>query len=148
MPRKPGYLLPVCLLLALLLFSLAAVSRVSDNTLAVLRGGFGVGPATVLRPGWHLRVPALQVIHRYPAAPFAIAATGDFTSAEGASLHLPYQLSARIDPDRLTDFDEKARGRAAHVFLEEALRRILAAWTSEESAEKWASGERRFAPPA
>ncbi len=148
MTRKPGYLLPVSLILAFLFLSLAAVTRVPEGHRAVLRGGFGAGPPRVLEPGWHLRVPLLQVIHRYPAEILRIEGAGDFTSSEGAALRLPYRLEARIDPARLFDFDEKARGRSSRAFLQETVQRTLAAWISEESAARWAPGTERPAPPS
>jgi predicted AlkP superfamily phosphohydrolase/phosphomutase/tetratricopeptide (TPR) repeat protein len=148
MTRKSGYLLPASLLLALALLSLAAMTRVKPGTRAVMRGGFGVGPASVLGPGWHLRIPLLQVIHRYPEGPLVIDAQGEFTSAEGAALKLSYRFSARIDPDRLADFDDKARGQAVSAFLEETVRRTLSSWISEESAAKWSGPGEHAAPPS
>jgi len=148
MPGKSGRLLWVSLLVALVLLPLVTLTRVPAGSRAVLRGGFGVGPARVLDPGWRLRIPLLQVVHRYPADLLRIEGSGDFTSSEGVSLRLSYRFSARIDPDRLSDFDDKARGRAARVFLEETVRRTLSAWISGESASRWTAGEERPATAA
>ena len=114
--------------------------RIPADTLAVARNGFGVGRARVLPPGWHLRVPVLQSVHRYPAGTLEIRGTEEVTSSEGVQLRFPYRLSASVDPARVEVFDDKARGRGARDFLTETLHRLLAAGFSDASAGRWASG--------
>ncbi|HEV8336785.1 MAG TPA: alkaline phosphatase family protein [Candidatus Polarisedimenticolia bacterium] len=148
MPRKPGPWLPASLFLLPILVLCATLTRVPAGFQAVQRGGFGLGSPKVLAPGLHFRIPLLQTVHRYPSARLAVDGTGDFTSSEGVSLRLPYHFSGRIDPARLGDFDERARGRPVRVFLQEAVQRTLSAWLSGESAAKWTAGESRSIPDA
>ncbi len=131
---------PAILAAALIALAAFSVIRIPSDARAVARGGFGVGEARLLEPGWHLRVPLLQSVHRYPAGELEIAGTEEVTSSEGILLRFPYRLSARIDPAHLLQFDENARGRGAREFLAERLHRLLAAGFSDTSAGRWAAG--------
>lgn len=148
MPRRFGYLLPASLLIPIALIVLATLTRVPHGSRGVLHGDFGVGPGRVLGPGWRLRIPLIQTINRYPSGVIRVEGSEEVTSSEGVILRVPYVLTARIDPARLLDFDERARGRSTEIFLKEAIRRTLAAWASTESASRWGSSERNAPPPS
>jgi predicted AlkP superfamily phosphohydrolase/phosphomutase/Tfp pilus assembly protein PilF len=144
--NKGRWFWPAILAAALVAFAALFVIRIPSDSRAVARNGFGVGRASVLEPGWHVRVPLFQSVHRYPAGPLEISGTEEVTSSEGVVLRFPYRLSASVDPARVEVFDDKARGRGARDFLRETLHRLLAAGFSDTSAGRWASGAE--APPA
>jgi predicted AlkP superfamily phosphohydrolase/phosphomutase/tetratricopeptide (TPR) repeat protein len=146
--RRPLRLIFAAALAAALLLPVVFVTRVAPDALAVRRGGFGAGSPVTLSPGWHLRVPLLQTVHRYPAGEIRIQGSEELSSAEGIPLTLPFEFRARIEPARLPEFDEKARGRQAREFLREAIRRSLSAWVAGEPAGEWTTGSGRAAPAA
>jgi len=144
--KNPRAWLPILALPVLALLALSTLTRIPADVRGVLRGSFGMGRARILEPGWHLRLPVVHSVHRYPSTAIQMEKTEDLTSSEGVALRLPYRFSARIDPDRLVQFDDKAHGSEARVFLQETLHRLLAAHFSEESASRWTAGAERPGP--
>ena len=145
MNRKTARLwLPLLSAVALLAVSLS--TRIPPGSWGVVRDAFGGGKARVLTEGWHLRIPLVQSVHRYPVGTIEIRGTEELTSSEGVSLRLPYRFSAGIDPARVVQFDEKARGRGTREFLQETIHRLMAAKFSEESAARWMAISLRPAP--
>jgi tetratricopeptide (TPR) repeat protein len=134
------------ILSAIALVSASLLTRIPPGSWGVVRDAFGGGQARLLAPGWHVRVPLIQSVHRYPAGRIEIHGTEELSSSEGVSLRLPYRFSAGIDPGRVVQFDEKARGRGTRDFLQETIHRLLAAKFSEESATRWMATAERAAP--
>lgn len=134
------------ILSALALLSLTLLTRIPPGSRGVVRDAFGGGQARVLDSGWHFRLPLIQSVHRYPVGTIEIRGTEELTSSEGVSLRLPFRFSAGIDPSRVVQFDEKARGRGTRDFLQETIHRLLAAKFSEESATRWMATAERAAP--
>jgi predicted AlkP superfamily phosphohydrolase/phosphomutase/Tfp pilus assembly protein PilF len=131
---------------AIALLSASLLTRIPPDSWGVARDAFGGGQARLLAPGWHVRLPLIQSVHRYPAGRIELHGTEELTSSEGVSLRLPYHFTAGIDPERVVQFDEKARGRGTRDFLQETIHRLLAAKFSEESATRWMVADERAAP--
>src|SRR5262249_20797157 len=122
MPRKTGLLLAASLLVVLALCAASSLVHVTPDSHVLLRPAFGGGDVRVLDPGWHMRVPFAQVLHRYPGGASRLEGVEEFSSPEGGSLRPPFSFSGRSEPSRLAIFDEHARGRDARVFIREAVR--------------------------
>ncbi|MEE9226534.1 MAG: tetratricopeptide repeat protein [Acidobacteriota bacterium] len=113
-PVRFRYIL-VIILVSLAFSALAGWIHVSPEEFAVRRGPIG---SRILDPGFHLRIPFLQSVVRYPTSAIFLRDEAVFVSPEGARRNLPYEAVVRIDRDGLLRLD-RARGKTP---LEEFLR--------------------------
>ena len=103
----------------LILIPFLTVVRVAPEKIGIRQRLTADGPATVLGPGWHLRIPGLQTIELFPYP--LIPVEGEITTAtrEGIPIRVPYRLSLRT---RASSLAEAGRNQ---VRPEEAARSIL-----------------------
>lgn len=94
----------------------AGVRRVStEEAFAVRDGLLSLGGPRRLEAGFHLALPGLQRLIRYPAGEAAADFTSDgvpWTTKEGSKLDFRARVRYRVDPSRLLDAHRAANGRA------------------------------------
>ena len=72
-------------------------------------GWIGGAQPRTLSPGIHFRLPFTSRPAIYPLAFTKVTGAAEVATADGVTLKVPYEVSARLDPTRIADF-RKAQG--------------------------------------